>query len=125
MGQLAVLLALLAAVIGFTDLPQRMRDLIDESVQAAQQLATAGDLRSMANMLDYHYMKRGRYPRQQDFDRWLTTTFREANIKKLSLDHWGTPYRYEVGERLKWYKLTSAGQDIIMGTDDDLKVSGP
>lgn len=125
MGQLAVLLAIMASLFTFTDLPEKLRDLFDESVKASQQIATAGDLRSMSNMLDYHYFKKGRYPRQDRFDTWLAATFKEANLKELSLDHWGTPYRYVVGDKQKSYQLTSAGQDMVMDTDDDLRVTGP
>ena len=125
MGQLAILLALLTGLVTFTDIPERIRDILNESIEAAQQIATAGDLRSMSNMLDYHYMKKGRYPREDRFEQWLTATFKENNIKELSLDHWGKPYVYRVGARQKSYLLISLGRDGIPDTDDDMKVSGP
>ncbi|MCK5231011.1 MAG: type II secretion system protein GspG [Desulfobulbaceae bacterium] len=125
MGQIAVLLSLFAALATFTDLPERMIEIYDRTVAAAQQIATAGDLRSMSNMLDYHYMRRGRYPREDRFKKWLTVTFKENNLKGLDTDHWGNPYIYRVAERQKSYILTSPGSDGKVGTDDDLTVSGP
>lgn len=125
MGQLGVLLAIMAGLIAFTDIPERVQQLFEDSIRAGQEIATAGDLRSMSNMLDYHYIRKGRYPREDRFEDWLATTFQNSNIKKLSLDHWGNPYVYEVGARQKSYVLISMGEDGIIHTDDDMKVTGP
>lgn len=125
MGQLAVLLALMAGLVTFTDIPERMQEIFTESIKAAQHIATAGDLRSMSNMLDYHYIKRGRYPKEEHFEQWLTATFKESNIKELARNHWGNLYLYRVGVRQKSYTLISMGQDEIKGTGDDMKVTGP
>ncbi len=125
MGQLAVLLALLTAMAGFTDLPERIRDLVDESIRAAQQIATAGDLRSMSTMLDYHYMRKGKYPRRKDFDKWLAATFKENNLKEFNVDHWGNRYVYRTGDGQMTYVLISPGPDGKTETADDLRVSGP
>jgi len=125
LGQLAVLLSLFTGLVLFTDMPEKMRETYEGSVAAARMIATAGDLRSMSNMLDYHYMKRGRYPRRDHFDRWLAATFKENSIKELSLDHWGNGYVYSVDEKQQSYLLVSRGPDGMADTADDLKVTGP
>ena len=121
-----MLLISLGVVVGsFTEAPEKMIKLFNQSILAAQQIATAGDLRSMSNMLDYHYMRRGRYPREDKFNRWLIETFKENNIKDLSMDHWGNPYVYTTADNRKSYILISSGPDGKVDTTDDMKVSGP
>ena len=121
----AAILALSVSVLLFTDAPERIKELYDEAVLTGGQLATAGDMRSISNMFDYHYLKRGRLPRQEDFGRWLEATFKTSVDRDLAIDHWGTPYVYEVNEELNRYRLISAGPDMEVGTADDLMINGP
>jgi hypothetical protein len=118
-----MILAGLLAV--FTDLPEQAEQVFGEIILNVQQLATAGDLRSMANMLDGHQLRYRRYPGTQQFPAWLATNFRASRHKKLTHDHWGTPYRYEAFDGGKAYRLTSAGPDGVFGTVDDMLYSGP
>lgn len=120
-----LLVGLIATLGVFTDAPEKMIKLFDQSILAARQIATAGDLRSMSNMLDYNYMRRGRYPREDKFKKWLVMTFKENNIKDLSLDHWGNPYVYTTADKQKSYILISPGPDGKVDTSDDMKVTGP
>lgn len=117
--------ALVGSLLAFTDLPEKMKSVFDESVLAAQQIATAGDLRSMSIMLDVYYFKRGRYPRAVKFDRWLEATFKESHLKALNEDHWGNKYIYVADSSRKAYVLLSTGPDGIAETSDDMTVSGP
>lgn len=114
----------IASLMAFTDTPQQIRAIIDESIRTGQQLATAGDLRSMSTMLDAYFLKHGRYPRADRFEDWLTANFKENQLKKLSIDHWGHPYRYVVRDG-KAYTLRSLGEDGMEGTADDMTVTGP
>lgn len=117
-----VLLA--GSLVAFTDTPERIRAIIDESVRTGQQLATAGDLHSMSTMLDAHYLKHGRYPATHQFAAWLAAHFKENHLKELAVDHWGQLYRYTDinGQR---YILRSLGEDGVEGTPDDMTVTGP
>lgn len=117
-----VLVGLLAV---FTDLPEQAEHVFGEIIVSVQQLATAGDLRSMANMLESHNLRHRRYPGEQQFPEWLTANFQAGRYKKLTHDHWGNPYRYETFDGGKAYRLTSAGPDGVFGTVDDMMYSGP
>jgi len=118
--------ALLAAsLLAFTDMPEQMRKIFDESVLTGQQIATAGDLRSLATMLDVHYVRHGHYPATERFPAWLAATFRENHLKDLATDHWGHPLQYATGPARKSYLLRSVGPDGEAGTADDMTVSGP
>jgi general secretion pathway protein G len=97
----------------------------DETVAHAQHLATAADLRSISNMLDYEFMKRGRYPRNQDFEIWMERTFKESPGGELGRDHWGNQLIYKADISRKRFLLASKGPDGLAGTADDLLVTGP
>lgn len=126
MGNSSLALLLTVGIMAsFTDLPEKVEEIIDDSILAGQQIATAGDLRTMSIMLDAHYFKRGRYPREEKFEQWLTDTFRESHPKELSRDHWGNLYLYSAPGNGKSFLLVSLGQDGIENTEDDMKVSGP
>ena len=120
-----VIFGLIASMAAFTDLPERMQRVFGESILLGQQIATAGDLRSMSEMLDVHYIKRGRYPEEEDFIEWIADTFKGSNLKKLGEDHWGNDYLYVVSNKGKAYLLRSIGADSIVGNDDDMTVRGP
>ena len=126
MGNTALVMLVFAGLTAtFTDLPEKAKRIFDESILAGQQIATAGDLRTMSNMLDAHYFKRGRYPRQEKFEQWLERTFKESNLKELTRDHWGNLYVYQASAGGKSYLLISLGADGVAGTEDDMKVTGP
>ncbi|SHI13242.1 type II secretion system protein GspG [Desulfofustis glycolicus] len=121
----AAVLTLAGVLLLFTDAPERVRRLYDGTVLTGQQLATAGDLRSLSTMLDHHLLRTGRCPRPERFEQWLAATFKSGSGRDLALDHWGTPFSYRAGAELKSYELISAGPDLQFGTGDDLLVDGP
>ncbi|WP_319406539.1 type II secretion system protein GspG [uncultured Desulfosarcina sp.] len=96
----------------------------DDTVAQARHLATVADLRSISNMLDYEYMKKGCYPQTTDFPDWLRRTFKESPVHELGRDHWGNRLIYQVGPKRKKFDLTSNGPDGFVGTADDLRATG-
>lgn len=122
-GILVVLITALLALS--TDMPQKMKDIFNEAIATGQQVATAGDLRSMSNMLDAYYFKRGRYPSEKHFEKWLNESFRGGELKSMTLDHWGNAYTYTVTGNGKTFKLRSNGADGIADTEDDMVAFGP
>lgn len=120
-----MIFGLIAAAGMMTDMPGKMKDLYDKSVETGQYVATAGDLRSISNMLDYEYMRRGRYPRSDNFVTWMAETFKENHLKSLTSDHWGQVYIYQATSDLKFYTLISSGPDGVPNSEDDLKITGP
>ena len=97
----------------------------DETVAMSRQIATAGDMRTISLMLDYHYLKKGRLPTGRNFDKWLENNFKENTLKTVMTDHWGNPMTYTISKNKKQYVLISSGPDGIFDNDDDLKRSGP
>lgn len=116
---------LTSSLLAFTDLPQQVKQIVDDTILTGQQIATAGDLRSLSTMLDVHYLKRGIYPAEERFGEWLAATFKENDLKELSQDHWGNSFQYTVSMGRKAYSLSSSRADGIFGTSDDMKVTGP
>jgi general secretion pathway protein G len=126
MGNIPLAFVMLAgSLLAFTDLPQQVKQIVDDTILTGQQIATAGDLRSLSTMLDVHYLKRGIYPAEERFGEWLAVTFKENDLKELSQDHWGNSFQYAVSTGRKAYSLSSSGADGIFGTSDDMKVTGP
>ncbi|MBM9612847.1 type II secretion system protein GspG [Desulfobulbus rhabdoformis] len=115
---------IIGSLMAFTDAPEQIRTVIDESIRTGQQLATAGDLRSMSTMLDAHFFKHGRYPRADRFATWLAANFKENHVKDLAKDHWGNSYLYTDNQG-RSYILSSLGEDGLPGTEDDMTVTGP
>ena len=120
---LMTVLAVSAAV--YTDIPEYLERLYEDGVLAAQQIATAGDMRTMSVMLDTLYIMERSIPSEAEFPGWIQRNFKENNIKSLAADHWGNPYSYKVLKKNKVYTLRSAGPDGTFGTGDDLVVKGP
>lgn len=114
-----------AASAVYNDVPDKMKAIFDDSVEAAQQVSTAGDLHSMSVMLDAQYVMNRGLPGENQFAAWLVETFKENNVKSLSEDHWGNGYVYTVDEDERHYQLRSAGPDGQLNTDDDMVKSGP
>jgi general secretion pathway protein G len=103
----------------------KITEFYDETVEHARHLATASDLRSISNMLDYHFMKKGRYPANKEFASWLSENFKESPVHALGFDHWNNRFIYETDGKRKSYVMTSTGPDGVLNTSDDLRVSGP
>jgi general secretion pathway protein G len=126
MGNISLAVLVLAGtLLVFTDAPERIRALVDESIHTGQQIATAGDLRSISTMLDIQYLRQGRYPAEERFAFWMAATFKENHAGDLALDHWGNPYVYTVIDQGKGYILRSTGADGLAETEDDMWVTGP
>lgn len=113
------------ATVMYTDTPEKLMRIYEETLLAAQQVVTAGDMHTMTTMLSAGYIMDRYLPSAGEFDDWLEDTFKENNVKALNLDHWGNLYIYTVDERGKEYALRSMGPDGIAGTGDDLVIHGP
>ena len=122
---LGLLLTISTVAVATSDIPEQMKRMFEDSVAAARQVSTAGDLHSMSVMLDAAYVMDRRLPSERDFNTWLTNTFKENNVKSLSHDHWGNPYIYTCAKSGRSYELRSAGPDGLTGTDDDMVKCGP
>ncbi len=96
-----------------------------ETMDTVQQIATVGDIKSIGNMLDYEFMKRGRLPAPGVFTTWVEKNFRSVNKDSLSADHWGNQLIYKTFNRQRSYALISKGPDGLEGTKDDIEYSGP
>jgi general secretion pathway protein G len=82
-------------------------------------------MKQFSMMLDYEYVRRGRYPGTNRFPDWAGHMFKENGIKSNLTDFWGNPWIYEAGPEGRSFMLLSGGPDGIPGTGDDLKVTGP
>lgn len=100
-------------------------EFYDDTLAMTRQIATAGDLRAISTMLDYAYMKTGRFPAEAKFESWMAENFKENSLKDLMTDHWGNRLIYTATVRHKAYVLISTGPDGIPGTADDMKKTGP
>lgn len=120
-GMLAVIAGVSAVAL---DVPEQLKGIYEESVAAAQQVSTAGDLKSISVMLDAGYVMDRRLPSEEEFADWLTSTFKENNVKDLARDHWGNGYVYTLTDGRR-YEVRSPGPDGILDNGDDLSVSGP
>ncbi len=100
---------------------QFFEDIMDET----QRVTTAGDIRSISNMLDFHYIKKGRYPSEANFVNWLKQGTKENNFRLVFNDNWGNPFIYTTSKRNKSFTLISMGKDGIVNSDDDMTISGP
>ena len=112
----------LGIIVGNAD---SIMQLYDDTTAVACQVATAGDLRTISLMLDYEYMKRGRLPKEERFDRWLEKNFKENELKAVMVDHWGNDMIYLLSSDGKTYTLQSPGPDGLMDTEDDMIRTGP
>ncbi len=101
------------------------RKLFEDAVGMGRQMASAGDLRAIAQMLDYEYMKKGRYPSVNAFPEWMAASFRENTGRNILHDHWNNLLIYEPGIDRKQFRLTSTGEDGVKGTPDDIIYTGP
>lgn len=120
------MMALMGSVTAvYTDLPEQIMTMFDDTVMAAQAVCTAGDLHSMSVMLDAAYIMDRRLPAENEFAAWLEVTFKENNMKDLWEDHWGTRYVYTIDSKRRRYQLRSAGPDTIFNNDDDMVKTGP
>lgn len=119
------MLTLVASVSAvYMDVPEQLKGIYEESVAEAQRVSTAGDLKSIAVMLDAGFIMDRRLPAEEDFADWLESTFKENNVKELAEDHWGHPYVYTL-KNGRHYEVRSGGPDGLQGNEDDLSISGP
>jgi len=113
-----------AAGIGVNYAPE-MKAFYDELRAVTQQVVTAGDMRQITQMLDYTYIRKGRYPSTQGFSGWMERSFKENAIKSNLTDSWGHPWIYQAGSNQRSFTLLSTGPDGVPSTRDDLKMTGP
>ncbi|MBW1717841.1 MAG: type II secretion system protein GspG [Deltaproteobacteria bacterium] len=124
----SLIMKLLAAGIALGIIAGNSDEIIkffNDTETVAQQIATAGDMRSISTMLDYEFIRRGRYPRTEDFKRWMEEKFKENNLKPLTQDHWGYELVYRATKDRKKYTLISLGPDGMEETEDDIRITGP
>ncbi len=112
----------LGAIAGNSD---EIKKFFDDTVAVTQQIATAGDMRSISMMLDHEFLRHGRYPKTEHFERWMKKNFKKNDLKPLTFDHWGNEFIYTATREQKRYTLISCGPDGIKGTEDDIKITGP
>ena len=122
---LGILALMGTAAAVYTDTPEKIMQIYKETLLAAQQVITAGDMHSMTVMLSAGYIMDRNLPSVREFESWLEDTFKENNVKALKVDYWGNPYIYTVSKSGKEYSLRSLGPDGIMETNDDLVIHGP
>jgi general secretion pathway protein G len=104
---------------------EEIEKFFNDLVAETQKITTAGDLRTISNMLDYHYMRKGRYPSEEAFGGWLAETMKESPIREVSNDNWGNPFIYTTSHNNKRFVLRSAGKDGVAENEDDMTISGP
>lgn len=109
----------------YADLPEKVKSMYEESVNAAQQVSTAGDLHTMSVLLDAVWIMDRALPTEEEFPAWLNDHLKENNVKELDEDHWGNPYIYVSLDNGRGYQLRSVGPDGVEGTDDDMVKTGP
>jgi general secretion pathway protein G len=101
-------------------------ELFYQELRAQTQAVVSGmDMRSITMMLDYEYIRKGRYPAEGQFEAWMQKSFKENEFRELALDAWGNPFVYTTGEDRKTFLLVSAGPDGRIETDDDIISTGP
>ena len=111
----------LGVIAGNSD---EIEKFFNDTVAVTQQICTAGDMRNISTMLDSQFIRRGRYPKTEDFEKWMQANFKENDAKSLTFDHWENELIYTSGRDQKSYTLISCGPDGIEGTEDDLKITG-
>ncbi len=120
-GFLATALSLGIVAGNKDEIEQFVTELMDET----QRLTSAGDLRTISNMLDYHFIRKGRYPTEKHFVQWLGRNSKENNIRDVARDSYGNPFLYKTGKRNRSFTLVSTGKDGVLNTEDDMRISGP
>ena len=111
----------LGAIAGNSD---EIEKFFDDTVAVTQQITTAGDMRTISMMLEYEFIRTGRYPKTEYFKAWMEKNFMENNLKPLTTDHWKRELIYISGRDQKTYTLVSCGPDGIEKTEDDLRITG-
>ncbi len=103
----------------------QIEQFFEEVMDETQRVTTAGDMRSISNMLDFHYIKKGRYPSEANFVNWLEEGTKENSFREVYNDNWGNSFIYTTTTRNKTFTLISTGKDGIINSDDDMIISGP
>ena len=83
-------------------------------IRLAQGMATSVELHQIHTALQGHRTLNSGYPR--DFKKFMLRSF-TSELKDVTLDSWGTPYRYD--QRGRGYEIRSAGPDKLFGSHDD------
>lgn len=109
----------------YADVPAKVKGMFADSVAAARQVSTAGDLHTMSVLLDAGWVMDRSLPREEEFSAWLNEHLKENNVKDIDVDHWGFPYIYTTLDNGRGYQLRSVGPDGEPGTEDDMVKTGP
>lgn len=112
----------LGVIVGNKD---EIESFFDEIVEETRRITTAGDLRTISNMLDYHYIKKGRYPSEKQFPGWLLENSKENNMRSVLLDNWGNQFLYATTNNNRRFTLISMGKDGKLNSEDDMYITGP
>ena len=81
-------------------------------------MATSVELVQIQKALERYQSLNREYP--ADFERFLEDSF-ASRLKSVTVDSWGTPYRFEQGEQ--GYIIRSAGPDRAFDTQDDYSLA--
>lgn len=115
-----IMLTLMAAGLTVTNqdfLKKNIQEIFDDT----QQISISGNLQNISKMLDYHYLQKGHYPAENHFNQWL-----QKNFKEMHLDsEINTRLSYSVSPQRSKFILRSCGKDGLLGTEDDLQITGP
>jgi len=125
MGFFAKMLMLAAAsgvVVGNTD---TIEQFYNELMAETHVVVNSMDMRNIVMMLDYNYARKGRYPSEGGFPKWMDENFRENERREVVVDSWGTPFIYTTADKDKKFRLVSVGPDAVEGTEDDIVYTGP
>lgn len=124
-GMFSKLLALgisAGVIVGNSD---KIESFYEELKAQARSIVSGMDMRSITLMLDYEYIRKGRYPGEEEFNAWMQQNFKENQFKELTMDAWGRPLVYTTTTDRKEFKLISAGPDGQIDTQDDIISTGP
>lgn len=90
-------------------------------VDAAAVDAARSNLRSIAQAIDLYYLENRALPKSLQELTEPGGKSREPYVRSIPKDPWGEAYEYRVTVvRTHEYRLSSAGPDRMMGTDDDI-----
>ncbi len=113
--ELMVVIVILGLLIGLV-VPNVWHALTSSSNDACRtQMSNLGAAISM------YMLEKRSLPQSLDDLTQPSENSRRPFIESIPLDPWKQPYEYKVTDpRMNKYEISSAGEDKIMGTDDDL-----
>jgi hypothetical protein len=109
------------AEMRFGDRQWESIELIDEAVRREKIRRTSGQLEIIAAGIDNYRRARGTYVATQEIGKLLDELVPNYLKTLVPYDLWGTPFGYQ-GD-VAHYRLSSAGPDRQLGTEDDLIVA--